>query len=396
METKKTSLLNNSLLWFGAAVSIAEIFTGTLFAPLGFANALFAILIGHVIGCTLLYLAGLIGAKRGLSAMETVRISFGSNGSYLFSVFNILQLLGWTAVMIISGARAVGVIADPIKPGSNILLWCALIGVLIMVWIAVGIKKLGVVNIFAVGGLFVLTVILSTIVFRGAGVSAGEGGMSFGAAVELSAAMPLSWLPLISDYTRHAKRPVAATLLSTLAYFVGSCWMYIIGAGAAIFAGVSDIARIMMTAGLGLAGVLIVLLSTVTTTFLDAYSAGVSSANISGRINEKWAAAAVCALGTLIAMFTPIEQYEDFLYLIGSVFAPMIAILITDFFILKKDHMNKSVSVTNLAVWAAGFAVYRLFMSFDTIVGTTLPVMALTAILCVLIEGVKRLCLKRY
>src|SRR5690606_38022105 len=114
----------------------------------------------------------------------------------------------------------------------------------------------------------------------------------------------------------------------------GSCWMYIIGAGAAIFAGSSDIARIMMTAGLGLAGVLIVLLSTVTTTFLDAYSAGVSSVNIYGRVNEKWAAAAVCALGTLIAMFTPIEQYEDFLYLIGSVFAPMIAILITDFFIL--------------------------------------------------------------
>jgi putative hydroxymethylpyrimidine transporter CytX len=394
METKNISLLNNSLLWFGAAVSIAEIFTGTLFAPLGFANALLAILIGHVIGCTLLYLAGLIGAKRSLSAMETVRISFGSKGSYLFSIFNILQLLGWTAVMIISGARAIGVIADPINPGSNILLWCALIGVLIMFWIAVGIKKLGVVNIFAVGGLFVLTVILSTIVFGGAGVPASEGSMSFGAAVELSAAMPLSWLPLISDYTRHAKRPVAATLLSTLAYFVGSCWMYIIGVGAAIFAGVSDIARIM-TAGLGLAGVLIVLLSTVTTTFLDAYSAGVSSVNIYGRVNEKWAAAAVCALGTLIAMFTPIEQYEDFLYLIGSVFAPMIAILITDFFILKKDHMNKPVSVTNLTVWAAGFAVYRLFMSVDTIVGTTLPVMALTAILCVLVEGVKRLCLKK-
>ena len=42
--------------------------------------------------------------------------------------------------------------------------------------------------------------------------------MSFGAAVELAVAMPLSWLPLISDYTREAKQPVKATAVSAIVY----------------------------------------------------------------------------------------------------------------------------------------------------------------------------------
>ena len=56
MSRTKTSLLDNGLIWFGAAVSIAEILTGTYFAPLGFQKGLAAILIGHVIGCMLLFL----------------------------------------------------------------------------------------------------------------------------------------------------------------------------------------------------------------------------------------------------------------------------------------------------------------------------------------------------
>lgn len=397
MKQEKTSVLSNGLLWFGAAVSIAEIMTGSLFAPLGFLNGLAAILVGHVIGCTLLYFAGLIGAKKGLSAMETVRISFGAKGSYLFSVMNVLQLLGWTAVMIISSARAIGVITNTAQAGANNLLWSVVIGGMILIWIAVGVKNLGRLNNFAVAALFILTIVLSTIVFKG-GVPAASGDMqpvTFGGAVEMAAAMPISWLPLISDYTRNAGKPKAATLASTLAYFGGSCWMFVIGLGGAIFAGNTDISQIMGIAGLGVFGIVIVLLSTVTTTFLDAFSAGVSFSNITKKINEKWIAIIACIAGTVIAIFTPIEQYQNFLYLIGSVFAPMIAILITDFFILKKDHFKETVNIPNLVLWAAGFAVYRLFLTLDTPVGVTLPVMGITAALCLATEGVKRKCLKK-
>ena len=70
---KRTSLFENGLIWFGAGVSIAEILTGTYFAALGFGRGLAAILVGHVIGCIMLFLAGVIGGKTRKSAMETVK-----------------------------------------------------------------------------------------------------------------------------------------------------------------------------------------------------------------------------------------------------------------------------------------------------------------------------------
>ena len=69
MSELKTSVFSNSLLWFGAGISIAEILTGMLLAPLGFGKGLLAILIGHVIGGVVMFGAGLIGARTGRSAM---------------------------------------------------------------------------------------------------------------------------------------------------------------------------------------------------------------------------------------------------------------------------------------------------------------------------------------
>ena len=87
MEGKKTSVFANSLIWFGAGVSIAEILTGTYFAPLGIAKGLQAIITGHIIGCVMLFLAGYIGGKAGKSAMETVKMSFGVDSCLPFSMF---------------------------------------------------------------------------------------------------------------------------------------------------------------------------------------------------------------------------------------------------------------------------------------------------------------------
>jgi putative hydroxymethylpyrimidine transporter CytX len=184
-------------------------------------------------------------------------------------------------------------------------------------------------------------------------------------------------------------------MASTLAYFVGSCWMYIIGLGTAVFTGESDIALIMLQAGMGIAGVFIILFSTVTTTFLDAYSAGVSTNSIAGKLSEKWVAIFVTIGGTLLAMFTPIEQYQNFLYFIGSVFAPMIAILITDYFILKRDNSNEPLNLTNLVIWVAGFLIYRQFMTIDIVLGSTVPVMLITGIFCILVHGGKRVWFKK-
>ncbi len=386
MEERRTSVFENGLIWFGAAVSIAEILTGTYFAPLGFTKGLLAILLGHMIGCAMLFFAGLIGGKVRKSAMETAKMSFGKKGALLFSALNIIQLAGWTAIMIYDGALAVNGIFD-----IGNWIWCIVIGALIVLWIMIGIKNLGKVNTVAMGALFVLTIILSFVIFgKGSALNTGGDGMTFGAAVELSVAMPLSWLPLISDYTREAQKPLKATAVSAVTYGIVSCWMYVIGMGAAIFTGESDIAQIMVKSGFGIAGLLIIVFSTVTTTFLDAYSAGVSSETLSHRINGKWFAVAVTIIGTIGAIFLPLADITDFLYFIGSVFAPMIAIQIAGFFILKQNKETSAFSIRNLIIWFIGFVVYRLLMRMDIIVGNTLPGMLITIALCAAVDKVKR------
>ena len=385
MEVKRTSVFENGLIWFGAAVSIAEILTGTYFAPLGFTIGILAILLGHIIGCAMLFFAGLIGGKVRKSAMETAKMSFGSKGALLFSVLNIIQLVGWTAIMIYDGALAVNGIFD-----IGNWIWCIIIGALIILWILIGIKNLGKVNTVAMAALFILTIVLSFVIFgKGTMQNIGGEGMTFGAAVELSVAMPLSWLPLISDYTREAKKPVKTTAVSAVTYGVVSCWMYIIGMGAAIFTGESDIAQIMVKAGLGIAGLLIIVFSTVTTTFLDAYSAGVSSESLSSKISGKWVAVAVTVIGAAGAIFLPLTDITDFLYFIGSVFAPMIAIQIADFFILKQNKETSAFSIQNLIIWLIGFVIYRLLMLVDIVVGNTLPDMLITIVICVAVSKIR-------
>lgn len=380
MGSRRTSIFENGLIWFGAGVSLAEILTGTSFAPLGFTKGLLAIIIGHIIGCGMMFFAGFIGGKTRKSAMETVKMSFGSTGALLFAVLNILQLVGWTAIMIYDGSLA----AAGIFHVAN-WVWPVVIGGLIIIWILVGIESLGKINTVAMAALFILTVVLSFIIFgHGSLNTVANDGLTFGAAVELAVAMPLSWLPLISDYTREAKEPVKATAVSAVVYGVISCWMYLIGMGAAIYTGESDIAQIMVKAGLGIVGLLIIIFSTVTTTFLDAYSAGISSETLSHKLNGKYIAIGVTIVGALAAIVYPMDNITDFLYLIGSVFAPMIAIQIADFFLLKEDHSEKEIQISNMILWVIGFVLYRMLMKVDLPVGNTLPDMVITMVLCLI------------
>lgn len=375
-----TSLFENGLIWFGAGVSIAEILTGTYFAELGFKRALLAILIGHIIGCAMFFLAGVIGGKQRLSAMETAKNSFGRIGGQFFAIMNVIQLVGWTSIMIYDGALAANGI---FSIGSWV--WCLVIGALIILWIMIGIADLGKLNTVAMAALFILTLVLCKVIFIDGSISSAavSDGMSFGAAIELAVAMPLSWLPLIADYTREAEKPVKAAAVSTAVYGAVSCWMYIIGMGAALFTGESDIALIMVKAGLGVLGLIIVIFSTVTTTFLDAYSAGISQESITPKVKGKYVAVVVAAIGTVAAMIFPMDDITDFLYLIGSVFAPMIAIQIADYFIIHRDRREITVDVRNSIIWIIGFILYHLFMKMDIPVGNTLPDMMITILLCI-------------
>lgn len=382
MTQKKLSAAASGLIWFGAAVSVVEIITGTLFAPLGWAKGLAAIVIGHVIGGLLFYFAGLIGAQTGRSAMQTVQLSFGGRGSLLFSAANVLQLVGWTAIMIFSGAQIAAALTREFWAGGSEAAWSAVIGGLIVLWLLIGVRHFSRIQAVILGALFLTTLWLSATVFGSGNAEAAPGGeaMGFGMAVELAAVMPLSWLPLVSDYTRYAEEPKKATLYAALAYFFTSSWMYALGLAAALFTGQSDIAKILLASGLGVAGILVVVLSTVTTTFLDAHSAGVSFNAMFPKVGENPVAVAVTLAGIAMAVTLPVNSFEHFLLFIGSVFAPMIAVQMADYFVLGRTT-RAATDWTGLLLWLAGFLMYRMLLEWQMPVGSTLPVMLVTFVL---------------
>lgn len=383
MEKTQLSGVNLFFLWFGAAVSVAEILTGGYLAELGAVKGLWAILLGHLAGTLLLALAGLIGFRERLPAIMSTRISFGKQGSYLISIINILQLVGWTAIMVIEGGTAMNVISRTLWHFDRPTLMYCLIGFLVGLWVFWGVKGFKRINTLASGLLLILTVVMSWVVFTNpaAAAEAARQKGPFGMGFELSIIMPLSWFPLIADYTSLARSKRGALIAPFCGYFLGSCWMYAIGMAGGLLSGSPDPTRIMLAANLGLTALAILGLSTVTTTFLDVYSAGVSLINIFPGVNDRMAAVGFTVIGTGIALVFPIDRYTDFLYLLGSVFSPLIAILLLDYFLIGCDNRDRRMDAAATISLVAGIAFYHLVKAQEIPVGPTLTTIAATAAL---------------
>ena len=360
-----------AMIWFGAALSIAEIMTGTYLGPLGLTQGLYAITLGHIIGGILLFGAGLIGGRLRQGSMNTTAFSFGPLGAKGFAFLNMLQLIGWTSIMIYDAMLALQELA-PLSP----MIWTIGIGALVILWLFIGLHNTGYIQAI------VSVLLLGLTLYMGAHMISQwpneaslltSGDMSFIAALELSIAMPLSWLPLISDYTRESKKPFSASLTSATVYTVTSIVMYTLGLSAAIFGGGDSIITIMMNAGLGLAGLIVIIFSTVTTTFMDAYSAGVSSTTIYKSASSKGIAVVVTIVGTIAAILYPMDDITDFLYLIGSVFAPMIAILLADYFINRQQVQTISAYLVRGLIWVVSVGLYHYMLHNESTIGATLP-----------------------
>ena len=381
-DEKGMSVLGCGLVWFGAAVSIAEIEAGAALAPAAVGgrgwSVLGAILLGHLFGGVMLFLAMLLGARTRRGGMDCAKTSFGRAGGGFFAALNLLQLVGWTAVMVAQGAgSAKELLGGRVPFGAA----CAGIGVLVAVWIYVGLRGVGRINSVAMALLFALTVVLFASLLSTGSKGTGRPtepmpGPVFWFAFEMSVAMPLSWLPLAADYTRDARRPVAACAAAALVYSLVSCWMYGIGMVAAAFGSIPDAFRHLGAAGLGAAALLVIVFSTVTTTFLDAYSAGESARSLWSRVPAKPFGVAVCALGTLLAARGAMDRYLDFLYLIASVFAPMAAVLLVGGFAALRrgaDAVGRGAAAWNFGAWAAGFAVYHACLGADSPLAAAFP-----------------------
>jgi putative hydroxymethylpyrimidine transporter CytX len=375
-------------LWFGAAVSVAEILTGGLLVGLGPVRGMAANVAGHLVGCGLLVLGGLVGYRERLPAIRSMRLSFGRQGSWLLSLVNVMQLIGWTAVMVLLGGRALSGLGGRLLGLEGQAVCSALIGVLVGLWVVLGVRRVKWLNTVSAALLFGLTVVL-TVSLLGrelpgaatgqAGSMTGPADFSFG--FELALIMPLSWFPLISDYTSLATSRTAAWLASFAGYFLGSTWMYGIGLYGTLATGTSDPAAMMVAAQMGVLALAVIGLSTVTTTFLDVWSAAESARNVFSALPRRAAALVLAAAGTVLGMFFPMERYEWFLYILGSVFAPIVAILLADAFVLGVDRRGQRGDLGASLSLAAGIAFYYLVRPLDPFTGPTLATLCATFVI---------------
>ncbi|QIH05857.1 MULTISPECIES: putative hydroxymethylpyrimidine transporter CytX [Pseudomonas] len=385
-------------LWFSLGIGLMVLQTGALLAPgLGLAHGLLAILLGTAVGVLLLAAVGVIGSDTGLSAMAALRLSLGRHGARLPALLNLLQLVGWGSFEIIVmrdaasllGARAFGEGSAWTSP----VLWTLLFGALATL-LAVSGPLTFVRRILRKWGIWLLLaacVWLTWNLFVRADLAAlwaraGDGTMPFAVGFDIAIAMPLSWLPLIADYSRFGKSARRVFAGTTLGFFIGNFWLMGLGVAYALAFAPSGEANALLLAlagaGLGIP-LLLILLDESENAFADIHSAAVSS-GILLRLKVEHLALAIGVLCTLIACLAPLAQYQNFLLLIGSLFAPLFGVVLVDHFIVRRRRAPESLVALRgpaLLAWLSAVVAYHLLANLAPELGATLPSLLLAGLM---------------
>ena len=278
------SLGDLTLLWGNLGVSLLVLVAGTYLAGLGLQRGLLAILVGAVLGCALLGLAGYIGAERRVPGMVLMREPLGQRGSYAPTVLNVVQNLGWATFELIVIAAAANALADRVFGFRERWVWVLAFGAITLALALAGpitfVRRY--VRRFAIWAVAVSVGYLTWWALDGA--STGNlwsadpaGGITFWQGVDLTVAMAASWLPLAADYTRFARRPRHAFWGTAAGYFVPLVWLYGLGALLFLSRGPSNTAALLTSvAAGGIASALALVALTVDETdepFANVYSA---------------------------------------------------------------------------------------------------------------------------
>jgi putative hydroxymethylpyrimidine transporter CytX len=392
------------LLWAGVAISLAEIWAGGFLAPMGFWAGFLAIVLGHIIGNTFMALGGVIGSQHGITSMVSVRPAFGIRGSNLPAVLNIIQLIGWASIMLIIGGQAGAMLGAPfggILASSQF--WIVLIGMGTLLWaLGTGKSIWKILQTTAVIALLLVIVLMSWVSIGefGSGVNATKPDpMPFMIGLDLVIAMPISWMPLVADYSRFAKKSATAFWNTWWGYFIVSSWMYLLGLMATLVTGETDpgalILQTMGKIGFAVPALIMVVFSTITSDFPDIYSATCSMMNISKKIKANTVMWIAGMLSIVVALVFPMDQYENFLLFIGAMFMPLFGVVLTDYFLLRKGKLQieaidtvggpywyfKGVNITAAVAWAAGFVTFEIIALMKYAVGGSIPSMLVAGLI---------------
>jgi putative hydroxymethylpyrimidine transporter CytX len=373
------SLLDIGILWNDLSLGLLVLVTGGLLVPaLGIGDAYAAIAIGTVLGCAPLAAVALAGAREGLPGMVLFRPVLGRVGSYVPSLLNVAQLVGWTAVEFWAMGRLANSLSMDLFGVDAFALWLVLVAAG-CTWLAIGgpvlvvkrfLERFGTWIVLASGIGLTLALVAEPTPVEGWGDAMG--GLPFWLAVDLVIVMPVSWLPLVADSTRFARRARGVFGATYAGYALGNAWFYGLGAVLVLHASASPDAVGMGGAIAGLAGgaalLLGLLVGEAPNAFANVYSTAVSALNVVPRASATVLAIATGAVAFVLALIVTMERYEVFLFLIGSVFVPLAGIFVADYFVLARGRYGadqvfgrhaERLRWRALIPWVAGVVLYH-------------------------------------
>ena len=349
-------------LWGSLGITLTLPIAAAFLPKMSLLATLVAVVVGSVAGSALLGLAARAGAETGAPAMVLMRGLFGLRGSYLPTALNIAQCIGWTTVEVLVIAQFGSALT------THSLRWVFLVGAGIIATL-LALRPLGFVRLlrkYAVWLALAATLYLFIQVLRRPLPSFTHGGWSgFGTAVDLVIALPVSWIPLAADYSRHSKSPRAA-FFGSFAGFATTCTIYFTLGVLALAAALpgSDPASALLAVPVAGVAVLVLVLDEVKEAFANLYSTAISAQNLIPGLDRRIVAVVVGAGATAVGLLIDLTQYESYLYLIGSIFVPLFGVFAVSYYVLQRGLWDVSESARGRWVmtlpWLAGFVSYQM------------------------------------
>jgi putative hydroxymethylpyrimidine transporter CytX len=368
--------LDTLLLWGNLSVSLLVIVLGAFLVPaLSLGAALLAILVGALAGNLLLGLAGLIGADARVPGMVLLRAPLGRRGSYLPTVLNVAQNLGWSTFELIIISTAAAALSDKVFGFSGRWLWATVFGAVSVALGLLGpigfirryVKKFAAWAVLASIGYLTWWVLDKS--HLGAFWDAdAKGGLTFGQGVDLVIGSIVSWTPLAADYTRFSRDRRSAFWGTSIGYLIPTLWCFGIGCLLVLSRNISTPEEIPAAVAAGGAGVLALLALTVDESdeaFADIYSTAVSIQNVLPRAPQRLLIVLVGITATVGAIVIDLRNYQAFLFLLGSVFVPLLGVVLADWLVRGAHYTREAifdgpaVRPALIAAWLVGFSLYQ-------------------------------------
>ncbi len=368
---------DTGLLWGNLGVSLLVLVTGAYLVPaLSLPGALVAIAVGAVIGNAMLATAALIGADTRLPAMALLRAPLGRRGSAIPTAVNVVQCLGWATFELLVIATAAAALSEELIGVRAQWAWTVVFGTL--AWLLAIAGPVGLVRrvLRRVVGVAmpVALVYLTWWALDGADLGAlwgreADGGLTAWQGIDLVVGITVSWVPLVADYTRFSRTRRGAFWGTGLGYLVPDAWLLALGAVLFLSRDLSDPSSLpaaVVAGGLAAALALLALTATeVDEAFANIYSAGVSTQNVAPRASQRMLVGVAAAIATVGALILDFGAFESFLFLLGSLFVPLFALLVADWLAAGRSYDPAAVLAARawrpgcIAAWVTGFAVYQ-------------------------------------